>query len=91
MAVLATGGREAVRLALGSARSEDLIEGGKAAVVRELETLDPTVRIKTTDYFNHTFAPDLELAWPGRARIDTQQTNGEFCARLVFPAEGTGD
>lgn len=27
----------------------------------------------------------LELAWPGRARIETQQTNGEFCARLTFP------
>ncbi|MGH8176003.1 MAG: sensor histidine kinase [Steroidobacter sp.] len=29
----------------------------------------------------------LELAWPGRARIETEQTNGEFCTRLIFPAE----
>jgi two-component system sensor histidine kinase AlgZ len=29
----------------------------------------------------------LELAWPHRARVETEQTNGEFCARLVFPAE----
>jgi two-component system sensor histidine kinase AlgZ len=27
----------------------------------------------------------LELAWPGRARVETQQENGEFCARLIFP------
>jgi two-component system sensor histidine kinase AlgZ len=27
----------------------------------------------------------LELAWPGRARVQAQQENGEFCARLVFP------
>jgi two-component system sensor histidine kinase AlgZ len=29
----------------------------------------------------------LELAWPGRARIETEQTPGEFCARLIFPAD----
>ena len=31
----------------------------------------------------------LELAWPGRARVETRQDPGEFSARLVFPyAEG---
>jgi two-component system sensor histidine kinase AlgZ len=29
----------------------------------------------------------LELAWPGRARIETEQSDGEFCARLIFPAD----
>ncbi|HKU12860.1 MAG TPA: sensor histidine kinase [Steroidobacteraceae bacterium] len=29
----------------------------------------------------------LELAWPGRARIETEQSGGEFCARLIFPAD----
>jgi two-component system sensor histidine kinase AlgZ len=28
----------------------------------------------------------LELAWPGRARVETQQSEDEFCARLVFPS-----
>jgi two-component system sensor histidine kinase AlgZ len=28
----------------------------------------------------------LELAWPGRARIETEQSANEFCARLIFPA-----
>ena len=27
----------------------------------------------------------LGLAWPGRARVETEQTDGEFCARLIFP------
>jgi two-component system sensor histidine kinase AlgZ len=27
----------------------------------------------------------LELAWPGRARVETEQSEGEFCARLIFP------
>lgn len=29
----------------------------------------------------------LELAWPGRARIETEQAGNEFCARLIFPAD----
>ena len=29
----------------------------------------------------------LELAWPGRARVETEQLPGEFCARLIFPAD----
>ncbi len=29
----------------------------------------------------------LELAWPGQARLETEQRGGEFCARLVFPCE----
>lgn len=27
----------------------------------------------------------LELAWPGRGRLETEQTEAEFCARLIFP------
>jgi two-component system sensor histidine kinase AlgZ len=27
----------------------------------------------------------LELAWPGQARLETEQHGGEFCARLIFP------
>jgi two-component system sensor histidine kinase AlgZ len=27
----------------------------------------------------------LSLAWPGRARVETRQDNGEFSARLIFP------
>jgi len=32
----------------------------------------------------------LELAWPGRARVETNNGNGEFRAKLIFPfVEGT--
>ena len=31
----------------------------------------------------------LELAWPRRARVETEQTDGEFCARLIFPVDET--
>ena len=31
----------------------------------------------------------LELAWPRRARVETEQTEGEFCARLIFPVDET--
>jgi two-component system, LytTR family, sensor histidine kinase AlgZ len=27
----------------------------------------------------------LELAWPGKARVETEMKDGEFCARLIFP------
>jgi two-component system, LytTR family, sensor histidine kinase AlgZ len=27
----------------------------------------------------------LELAWPGRTRVEMEQTEDEFCARLIFP------
>jgi two-component system sensor histidine kinase AlgZ len=27
----------------------------------------------------------LELAWPGRARVETELKHDEFCARLIFP------
>jgi two-component system sensor histidine kinase AlgZ len=33
----------------------------------------------------------LELAWPGRARVETEQREGEFCARLIFPAGTEAD
>jgi hypothetical protein len=36
----------------------------KRAVMDELHDTDPRVSIKNTDYFNHTYAPDLVLRWP---------------------------
>jgi hypothetical protein len=35
----------------------------KETVVNALRSFDSTARIKTTEYFNHTFAPDLVLDW----------------------------
>ncbi|MEV7799401.1 hypothetical protein AB0O14_09945 [Microbacterium foliorum] len=36
----------------------------KDAVAKELTALDSTARIKRTDYFNHTYAPDFVMTWP---------------------------
>jgi len=36
----------------------------KSVVISQFEALDTRVKIKSTDYFNHTFAPDLVLSWP---------------------------
>ena len=36
----------------------------KDAVARELSALDATARIRSTNYFNHTFAPDFVMTWP---------------------------
>ncbi|WP_406084989.1 hypothetical protein [Streptomyces virginiae] len=37
----------------------------KDVVARELEETDSRAVVKKTDFFNHTFAPDLVLCWPG--------------------------
>lgn len=56
--------RAAVAAAMSQTRSDDVAEGVKIAVIEELQSLDPDVKIKNTAYFNHSFAPDLELTWP---------------------------
>ncbi|MFE3217654.1 hypothetical protein [Streptomyces antimycoticus] len=40
----------------------------KELVIRELHDVDPRVEIKSTEYFNHTFSPDLVLSWPGSGK-----------------------
>jgi len=39
----------------------------KDAVAKELTALDSTARIKSTEYFNHTFAPDFVMTWPDQS------------------------
>lgn len=38
----------------------------KAAVANELAALDDTAQIRSTDFFNHTFAPDFVMTWPDK-------------------------
>ncbi|MFE5501335.1 hypothetical protein ACFQ73_02135 [Amycolatopsis japonica] len=57
--------QDAVAAALNSSDQTDVIEGIKGAVISEIERLDPGVDIVDTDYFNHSYAPDLVLSWPG--------------------------
>jgi hypothetical protein len=36
----------------------------KRAVIRSLRSVDRRVSVEATDYFNHSYAPDLVLKWP---------------------------
>lgn len=40
----------------------------KKAVAAEVRAADPAVSVRTTDYFNHSFAPDMVLRWPREER-----------------------
>jgi hypothetical protein len=48
-------------------RSSDSADAIKAAVTNELQSLDPRLVIVPTDYFNHSFVPDLVATWPDTA------------------------
>jgi hypothetical protein len=50
--------------ALAQADPALTINGVKSAVAAELQELDPTMTVETTQYFNHSFAPDFVVAWP---------------------------
>lgn len=67
--------REAIEFALGHDDPEDVIDGVKSAVVKELEGLDATAEIRTTEYFNHSFAPDIVMTW---------KDNGQASDRNIF-------
>lgn len=66
---------EAVRVARGHARSEDVIDGVKQAIADELLRLDPGVKIEMTEYFNHSYVPDLVASW---------REDGKSAQRRVF-------
>jgi hypothetical protein len=40
----------------------------KRAVTGEVSSVDPTVRPRFTEYFNHSIAPDIVLQWPNENR-----------------------
>ncbi len=50
---------------LDEVTSRDTITRIKAAAIHEFELLDSRVNIHNTQYFNHSFAPDIVLSWPG--------------------------
>ncbi|MFD0600066.1 hypothetical protein ACFQZ4_53480 [Catellatospora coxensis] len=64
---------ETFRARLEYARSgqdaRDNVAQIKRAVVEEIRFADPRVSVTFTDYFNHTFAPDLVLTWSGDNRV----------------------
>lgn len=59
----------------------------KSLVISEFEALDTRVKIKSTDYFNHTFAPDLVLSWP-RDRMAERYVYLRFNDDLAYLTDG---
>jgi hypothetical protein len=58
--------RRAVDAAMGSSSTDAIISGVKGIVASEVDALNPGITIEYTDYFNHTFMPDMFLKFPGR-------------------------
>jgi len=46
----------------------DRIAAIKRAVTSEIRAADPSVSVTFTEYFNHSFAPDMVLRWPTENR-----------------------
>ncbi|MFI2509975.1 hypothetical protein [Streptomyces sp. NPDC018972] len=58
----------ALRDALYDPNPGSSVRRTKELVIRELQDVDPRVEIKNTEYFNHTFSPDLVLSWPDASK-----------------------
>jgi hypothetical protein len=60
---VARGTAAEIREALAIERTTDSAAAVKRAVARSLNAVDAGLTIETTEYFNHSFAPDLVLKW----------------------------
>ncbi|MEV5206318.1 hypothetical protein AB0K35_02425 [Micromonospora sp. NPDC053740] len=58
----------ALRHALDFDTPDRRIDSLKTSVSNFLRSGDPSARVRKTEYFNHTFAPDLVLTWPEEHR-----------------------
>lgn len=56
----------------------------KDAVAKELSVLDATARVRSTNYFNHTFAPDFVMTWP-------DETSRRVYLRLTYNLDALVD
>lgn len=61
---MATNFTQRIEAAFAVEDSRNCIESIKQTVVAELLALDPRVHLKTTEYFNHSYIPDLVATWP---------------------------
>src|SRR5690242_1488427 len=59
-----------IQEALSIAKTADSAAAVKRAVARSLTAVDPGLTVETTDYFNHSFAPDMVLKWERPAARD---------------------
>jgi NarL family two-component system response regulator LiaR len=56
-------------------------------VARTFETLDPTLEVKRTDYFTHSFVPDLVLRWDASEAPQERHVHLRFSVSSVSFAE----
>jgi hypothetical protein len=63
-----TGFQQAITAAGDKSDPLDRITAIKRAVTSEIRAADPSVSVKFTEYFNHSFAPDMVLHWPTENR-----------------------
>jgi len=56
----------------------------KNAVAKELSALDATAKIRSTNHFNHTFAPDFVMTWP-------DETSRRVYLRLTYDLDALVD
>ncbi|HEX3784256.1 MAG TPA: hypothetical protein VHX38_31750 [Pseudonocardiaceae bacterium] len=75
--------RTAVEFALTHEREADVIAGVKAAVIDELKSLDPLAQVDSTDYFNHSFVPDLVVKWHDRGKLTERNVYLRFTLRAA--------
>lgn len=61
---------EQIRSAMQSSNPHDIITGVKEAVAQEVNSLSPDANIVVTEYFNHTYMPDLVLEWNEAGKRD---------------------
>jgi hypothetical protein len=61
---------ERIRSAMQSSNPRDIVTGVKEAVTQEVGSLSPDAKIVTTEYFNHSYMPDLVLEWNEAGKRD---------------------
>lgn len=54
---------DAIRDAYKGRTPEDVVFAVKQVIINQIRSLDSQVEIQSTDFFNHTFAPDFILTW----------------------------
>ncbi|WP_410610990.1 hypothetical protein [Amycolatopsis sp. lyj-109] len=60
---------EQIRSAMASNNADDIITGVKDAVAKEVTSLSPDAKIVCTDYFNHSYMPDLVVEWHDAGKL----------------------
>jgi hypothetical protein len=60
--------QEAITAAGRMQDASSMITAVKRAVASEIRSADPSASVTFTDYFNHTFVPDIVLRWPTENR-----------------------